>query len=470
MIIYKTIKTPAGYYVYDRGTHTILKIEKGIYNVLNNCENKESRQKDNEFQAAIKKFNIAGYLLENTVEKIEHPNKEDLSYYCNNKIQQLTLQVTQRCNLRCGYCVYGGDYMNREHSNKDMDFELAKKAINYLVEHSDHSRDIILAFYGGEPLLRYEFIEQCVIYIESLMNPAFVSYTLTTNGTLLTCDMVDFFSDHNFHVMISIDGSKEEHNANRCFADGTGSFECIMRNLKLIHENKPNFLKNVHINCVLNPKQNYDKVKSFFGTDSIIQGASVMMNVVSTENKKSQTEFAIEFWYARLYEELLLNIFLLRKCKSSELPESVLLRAKSLNKDYSRLKDVKGLGKCAHHNGPCLPGVRRLFVNVNGDFYPCERVPENANVFKIGNIESGIDIVNAQRILNIGKLTEDQCKNCWALMQCSICAQKAYDDSDKDNLSARIKLQHCADSKLNAYSILKKICILKEFGYKFDEE
>lgn len=470
MIIYKTIKTPAGYYVYDRGSHSILKIDKGSYDVLYECENKESTQKDSIFAEVIKKYNNSGYLLENTVETIEHPDTKNLGYYCNNKIQQLTLQVTQRCNLRCSYCVYGGDYLNRKHSNQDMDIELAKKAINYLVEHSDHSREVILAFYGGEPLMRFGFIKQCVLYIESLMNPTFISYTLTTNGTLLTCEMVEFFSKYDFHIMISIDGSKEEHNANRCFSDGTGSFDCIMKNLNIIHEFKTDFLKNIHINCVLNPKQNYDNVKNFFGTDSIVQGVSVIMNVVSAENRKSQVEFATEFWYARLYEELLLNIYLLRKCKSSELPESVLLRAKSLNKEYNRLRDIKKLGKCVHHNGPCLPGVRRLFVNVNGDFFPCERVPENADVFKIGNIGVGINVAKAQQILNVGKLTENQCKNCWALLQCSVCAQKAYDESDKDKLSAQKKLQHCSDSKISAYNVLKKICILKEFGYKFGEE
>lgn len=27
-----------------------------------------------------------------------------------------------------------------------------------------------------------------------------------------------------------------------------------------------------------------------------------------------------------------------------------------------------------HHNGPCVPAVRRIFVNADGEFYPCEKI------------------------------------------------------------------------------------------------
>ena len=42
-------------------------------------------------------------------------------------------------------------------------------------------------------------------------------------------------------------------------------------------------------------------------------------------------------------------------------------------------------------SGPCIPGKRRLFVDVNGSFFPCERVNEQSDLMKIGSISEGFD-------------------------------------------------------------------------------
>ncbi len=68
-------------------------------------------------------------------------------------MKTMILQVTQRCNLRCEYCIYSGDYKNRSHTNKDMPWESARQAIDYFIAHSRDTNPIMLAFYGGEPLL-----------------------------------------------------------------------------------------------------------------------------------------------------------------------------------------------------------------------------------------------------------------------------------------------------------------------------
>lgn len=69
--------------------------------------------------------------------------------------------------------------------------------------------------------------------------------------------------------------------------------------------------------------------------------------------------------------------------------------------------------------------MHKFFVNADGNFYPCERVDESANVTKIGNIKSGFDFDRIRELLNIGKLTENECKNCWAFQFCiNVSAQR----------------------------------------------
>lgn len=36
--------------------------------------------------------------------------------------------------------------------------------------------------------------------------------------------------------------------------------------------------------------------------------------------------------------------------------------------------------------------MNRLFVTVDGEFFPCERVSESNEIFKIGNLDDGFNI------------------------------------------------------------------------------
>lgn len=64
-----------------------------------------------------------------------------------------------------------------------------------------------------------------------------------------------------------------------------------------------------------------------------------------------------------------------------------------------------------HHSGPCVPGIQRLFVDVEGNLYPCERVSEASKAVRMGHIDTGFDIDKARALLNIGKLTEKNASN-----------------------------------------------------------
>ncbi|MFQ7849246.1 MAG: SPASM domain-containing protein [Sellimonas intestinalis] len=60
-----------------------------------------------------------------------------------------------------------------------------------------------------------------------------------------------------------------------------------------------------------------------------------------------------------------------------------------------------------------------------GDLYPCEKVCENVELARMGNINSGIDIQKASQILNIEDITSGQCKDCWAYRYCDFCIRYA---------------------------------------------
>src|SRR5699024_8096020 len=131
-----------------------------------------------------------GICLPGEVKEIFHPMTPFLTHLLQHRIRDVILQVTQNCNLRCGYCTYGGNYKNRTHSLKTMNFELAKKAIDFGVERSQESSDFVVSFYGGEPLLAFNLIKKCVAYAKENIQGKELHFNMTTNGTLLTTEIM----------------------------------------------------------------------------------------------------------------------------------------------------------------------------------------------------------------------------------------------------------------------------------------
>ena len=92
------------------------------------------------------------------------------SVYNNlSKIRLIAFEVTDACNLRCAYCAYREFYDNHDtRKNKNIDVNKAKILIDFLVEKKqtavNHSlvNEIVVSFYGGEPLLNIDFIKEMV--------------------------------------------------------------------------------------------------------------------------------------------------------------------------------------------------------------------------------------------------------------------------------------------------------------------
>jgi len=117
-----------------------------------------------------------------------------------------------------------------------------------------------------------------------------------------------------------------------------------------------------------------------------------------------------------------------------------------------------------HPSGPCIPGQMRPFVDIHGHIYPCERVSDGSEAVRIGHIDTGIDIDKAIAMLNVGKLTAQQCRDCWCFAHCGLCVA-ACEDNGK--LTGEMRLTRCDESKNRTMSRLRTICVLKENGYDF---
>lgn len=118
----------------------------------------------------------------------------------------LTLEINQICNLKCRYCYLG------DQNGKRMNIETAKLAINMALDIVARQKEKILYvnFVGGEVLLDFEMVRNVVKFIEEHNNIQNVKivYSITTNATLLSEEIIDYICDKNFNIKISLDGKK----------------------------------------------------------------------------------------------------------------------------------------------------------------------------------------------------------------------------------------------------------------------
>lgn len=131
-------------------------------------------------------------------------------------------------------------------------------------------------------------------------------------------------------------------------------------------------------------------------------------------------------------------------------------------KFFEGLKHGQYMKKTVHHGGPCIPGIRKIFVSVDGTFYPCEKVVENATEFSIGNIRDGLTVSKMEPLLNLGRLTEKQCITCPALQRCNICIARINGEEEKNFITAENKLEICKESCQEFISELYEYCVINE--------
>ena len=106
-------------------------------------------------------------------------------------VKALCLHVSHDCNLRCKYCFASTGDFGTGH-RMTMDFETAKRAIDFVIAKSGHRRNIEVDFFGGEPLMAMDTVKKTVEYARSIEeeHDKCFRFTITTNGVLLNLSLI----------------------------------------------------------------------------------------------------------------------------------------------------------------------------------------------------------------------------------------------------------------------------------------
>ena len=176
------------------------------------------------------------------------------------------------CNLACSYCFFLDKELLYPDSKFRMTEETLEAYIRQLIE-SHRSNQVTVAWQGGEPtLMGIDFYRKAIQLQEKYRKPGMTfENTMQTNGTLLNDEWCQFFKENDFLIGISIDGPRQLHDAHRVDKGGIGTFDKVMRGLRLLqkHGVEYNVLVTVNRLTADHPKEIYRFLRDEVGTSWI---------------------------------------------------------------------------------------------------------------------------------------------------------------------------------------------------------
>lgn len=317
-------------------------------------------------------------------------------------ITNVFLNVTQKCNLKCKYCFVC-------QQPKEITLDVAKDAARFVAKNAlKAGRKPSINFFGGEPMLKYEdIIKPLTLWIRENYGDSF-ELSLTTNGMLLTEEIMKFFDENDVGMLFSIDGDKETQDINRPRHDGRGSFEQLEPVIDLVLKYHPTmtFRATVDTPTHKNLYKNYR-----FAVGKGYTNCFFIPNVFHDWSEQELSELDAELDKVCDYyiEELKAGR---KPCTFNHFEEAI--------GDIRKIIDLKdGEFREPARNtlggGRCGIGVGSSGgIGVKGDIYTCQEMVENPDVgekFKIGNIYEGVDDSKRRAVAEMYDAEEIKCSD-----------------------------------------------------------
>lgn len=333
----------------------------------------------------------------------------------------MELILTDQCNMRCSYCF------EADKNPHIMSEELALQSVDFLMETSRDIKDLTVLFFGGEPLLRFEMIKKVVEYTNARAAELGkrVHYDMTTNGTLVEEEHLEFFRDNGVKFLLSMDGGREDHNAHRRFAGGQGSYDTIRKKIQMFKRYQPWLGAKMTImpDRGLNLRKNIEELWEAGVNQFIIgYGHGVPWTVQDLLNYEQGLMESCELYLEMKYNRRPFRMSLFEEGEPGEAGEK--------------------------HSFGCGAGRGRFCVDSYGDIYGCSKLATitgmHNGVLPFGNVQQGFTrIENRMQFLVSEVGPREKCSACEFREVCgggcpAVNYARTQSIYDPDDLSCRI--------------------------------
>jgi uncharacterized protein len=317
-------------------------------------------------------------------------------------IHAISLAIAQKCNLGCSYCYaqqgeFGG-------TAKNMSAETANQAVDLMMAGALPSSKLNLAFLGGEPLVNRSVLQSVTRRAARLAEERgfALTFSITTNGTLLSTADADFFEAFGFAVTVSLDGPREVHDALRMYKSGRASFDRIMRNVQPLLSKQRRMQVSARVTVTPNNLALRRALDDFIDAGFHSVGFSPMLS-----SPNGSGEMQPEDLERMLGEMIDCGREFERRWQAGErYPFANMVNA------------MREIEKGTHRPYPCGAGAGYLGVSADGDLAPCHRFVGDRDT-AMGSLSAGVDTKRQSEWLRDRHVHRQQpCRDCWARYLC----------------------------------------------------
>jgi len=327
-------------------------------------------------------------------------------------LHQIELMLTDGCNMACKYCYQSAHKDSHiKIKTKTMTKKIASKAIDILFSNAGKAEKVNILLFGGEPLLNEKVLRHSVEYAEEKAKQCgkIITFSMTTNGTLLNSAIVDFIVKHNIFVMVSLDGPKNIHDSQRLVKDGTSAYDLARKGTEMLMAK----CSKVNVQCTL--PSSFVSLKELIiyfedmGFNKIIMGPVQSRSGISLDLDFTDDNFGN---LIKQYDSFLIPR-ILKKIKNGE--------ELSYN-PFENYFDIIQRGTPSFSVYNCPAGHRSVSVNPDGLLFPCSKFAGLKN-WEVGNVEDGIEYNRAKKMwFDYAVATSlSSCRSCWAYTLCATC-------------------------------------------------
>ncbi|MEI8382655.1 MAG: radical SAM protein [Planctomycetota bacterium] len=309
-------------------------------------------------------------------------------------VRSIDLDLTVECNLRCTYCF-------KEKWNEHMEESVAFDTMVWLLHASGPVRDIRVNFMGGEPLIRFRLIKKLVPFAKrrAAQMGKSIHFGMTTNGTLVTEEVVEFWRSWGMGFHTSIDGTPDVQDKNRPTTSGRGSSHLVAKAVPKILAYRPGTCAR----STVTPESASTLVDSYHYFRSL--GYFDIAFVPGGPSHWDAEKIAV-------FEEQFSKV---ADLAADEMRSGTYIRLKGLT-DF-----VEGVRR-GRSPVACGAGRALLLIDIHGDIWPCHRWNKGLqDSWRIGSIYQQFN--EARRaILDVADQTallEQDCPKCVANQMCS---------------------------------------------------
>lgn len=368
----------------------------------------------------------------------------------NYPLQALVLNVTNQCNLACTYCYeFGADKISTQTGKpKYMTIETAKSSVDFLLDGSGTREAVHITFFGGETLMNFKLLRETVGYANerAAATGRKITFSLTTNATLLTDEIIDFLSDHAVGVTVSMDGPQEMQDARRVYKNGKGSFAVMEPRLRALiarHKTRSIVARVTLSKGVTDVARIYRFLKDDIGFHE------VGFAPVTTSGEERDYS---------LNGDDMAGVLAAFHSLADEWLEYAL---RGQMHGFTNVSETLGeLISGTNKSHPCGAGLGLLGVSPAGDLSPCHRFTD-ADTHTLGHISTGLDQEKREDFLTRGHVqSKYECSTCWARPLCAGgCHHEAfvrYGDTGHANLHYCDWIREWTERCLQIYGTLSE--------------